>query len=177
MAGMHKYLILISFIDKGEKMPEITLLGWFHTICGILSIIIVLYVLFQHKLISIKQNLSKLYLLLTFITAFSSLLIYNQGGFGIAHILGVLTLLAVVVGIFVEKTLMLGWMSKYFYTLCYTSTFLFHMIPAITDGLRRLPVNDPVAKSFSDPIIVNFHMLFFLIYIVILILQFRKIKG
>ena len=158
-------------------MPEITLLGWFHTICGILSIIIVLYVLFQYKLISFNQNLSRLYLFLTFITAFSSLLIYNQGGFGIAHILGILTLLAVLAGIFVEKTLILGWMSKYFYTLCYTSTFLFHMIPAITDGLRRLPVNDPIARSFSDPIIVNFHMLFFLIYIVILILQFRKIKG
>ena len=158
-------------------MPEITLLGWFHTICGILSIIIVLYVLFQYKLISFNQNLSRLYLFLTFITAFSSLLIYNQGGFGIAHILGILTLLAVLAGIFVEKTLILGWMSKYFYTLCYTSTFLFHMIPAITDGLRRLPVNDPIARSFSDPIIVNFHILFFIIYLVVLFLQFRKIKG
>jgi uncharacterized membrane protein len=158
-------------------MPEITLLGWFHTICGILSIIIVLYVLFQYKLISFNQNLSRLYLFLTFITAFSSLLIYNQGGFGIAHILGILTLSAVLAGIFVEKTLILGWMSKYFYTLCYTSTFLFHMIPAITDGLRRLPVNDPIARSFSDPIIVNFHILFFIIYLVILFLQFRKIKG
>ena len=158
-------------------MPEITLLGWFHTICGILSIIIILYVLFQYKLISFNQNLSRLYLFLTFITAFSSLLIYNQGGFGIAHILGILTLLAVLAGIFVEKTLILGWMSKYFYTLCYTSTFLFHMIPAITDGLRRLPVNDPIARSFSDPIIVNFHILFFIIYLVILFLQFRKIKG
>lgn len=158
-------------------MPEITLLGWFHTICGILSIIIVLYVLFQYKLISFNQNLSRLYLFLTFITAFSSLLIYNQGGFGIAHILGILTLLAVLAGIFVEKTLILRWMSKYFYTLCYTSTFLFHMIPAITDGLRRLPVNDPIARSFSDPIIVNFHILFFIIYLVILFLQFRKIKG
>ena len=158
-------------------MPEITLLGWFHTIFGILSISIVLYVLFRHKLISFNQNLSRLYLFLTFITAFTSLLIYNQGGFGIAHILGVLTLLAVIAGIFVEKTLILGWMSKYFYTLCYTSTFLFHMIPAITDGLRRLPVDDPIANSFSDPIIVNFYILFFIIYLVILFLQFRNIKG
>ena len=158
-------------------MPEITLLGWFHTIFGILSISIVLYVLFRHKLISFNQNLSRLYLFLTFITAFTSLLIYNQGSFGIAHILGVLTLLAVIAGIFVEKTLILGWMSKYFYTLCYTSTFLFHMIPAITDGLRRLPVDDPIANSFSDPIIVNFYILFFIIYLVILFLQFRNIKG
>ena len=116
-------------------MPAITLMGWFHTICGILSILIVLYVLFKYKLISFKQQLSKVYLFLTFITAFSSLLIYNQGGFGIAHFLGVLTLLAVIFGVLVEKTLMLGWVSKYFYTLCYTSTFLFHMILAITDGL------------------------------------------
>ena len=158
-------------------MPAITLMGWFHTICGILSILIVLYVLFKYKLISFKQQLSKVYLFLTFITAFSSLLIYNQGDFGIAHFLGVLTLLAVIFGVLVEKTLMLGWVSKYFYTLCYTSTFLFHMIPAITDGLRRLPVDDPIAKSFTDPIIMNFHILFFVIYLLVLILQFRKIKG
>ena len=158
-------------------MPAITLMGWFHTICGILSILIVLYVLFKYKLISFKQQLSKVYLFLTFITAFSSLLIYNQGGFGIAHFLGVLTLLAVIFGVLVEKTLVLGWVSKYFYTLCYTSTFLFHMIPAITDGLRRLPADDPIAKSFTDPIIMNFHILFFVIYLLILILQFRKIKG
>ena len=37
-------------------MPAITLLGWFHTICGILSILIVLYVLFRHKLISFQQK-------------------------------------------------------------------------------------------------------------------------
>jgi uncharacterized membrane protein len=158
-------------------MPAISMLGWFHTVCGIFSILIVLYVLFKYRLISYEQILSRIYLFLTFITASSSLLIYNQGGFGIAHFLGVLTVLAVVSGVLVEKTLILGWVSKYFYTLCYTSTFLFHMIPAITDGLRRLPVDDPIAKSFTDPIVMNFHILFFLIYLVILILQFRKIKS
>ena len=134
-------------------MPTITLLGWFHTICGILSILIVLYVLLRHKLISFEQNLSKLYLLLTSITAFSSLFIYNQGGFGIAHILGVLTLAALVAGIFIEKTLILGWMSKYFYTIRYTSTFLFHI--RILHSFICLPHN---YLSCSSPYINSIYL-------------------
>ena len=89
-------------------MPEITLLGWFHNILGISSIILGFYSFFSFKLISWNKIPSRVYLILTFITALSSLAIYNQGGFGIAHIMGVLALLAVFCGIYVEKTKILG---------------------------------------------------------------------
>jgi hypothetical protein len=104
------------------------------------------------------------------------LAIYNQGGFRIAHVLAVLTLLALIAGIIVEKTYMLGSLSKYFFTLCYTSTFLFHMIPAITDTLRRLPVGDPFASSLDDPLVVSFHALFFLIFILSYLWQVQWLK-
>ncbi|MGB1290338.1 MAG: hypothetical protein ACPG5F_04885, partial [Porticoccaceae bacterium] len=48
----------------------------------------------------------------------------------------------------------------------YTSTFLFHMIPAITDFLRRLPVGDPFVDSFEDPLLVNFQLSLLLIYFI-----------
>ena len=96
----------------------------------------------------------------------SALGIYNQGGFGIAHILAVLTLIAIAGGVIMEKVKLFGSFSKYFQALGYTSTLLFHMIPAITDFLRRLPVGDPFVDSLEDPLLINFLLAFLLIYFV-----------
>ena len=74
-------------------MPEITLIGWFHTVIGIASILLGFYSFFSFKLLSWNKIPSRIYLVLTFITAVTALAIYNQGGFGIAHIMGVLACL------------------------------------------------------------------------------------
>ena len=92
--------------------------------------------------------------------------IYNQGGFGIAHVLAVLTLIAITGGFVIEKYKIFGSMSKYFQALGYTSTLLFHMIPAITDFLRHLPIGDPFIDSFEDPLLMNFHLSFLLVYLI-----------
>jgi len=134
------------------------------------------YALNKYKVISFSERAAKIYLLLTLITASTALAIYNQGGFRIAHVLAILTLLALMAGTIVEKTYMLGSLSKYFFTLCYTSTFLFHMIPAITDTLRRLPVGDPFATSLDDPLVVSFHVLFFVIFVFSYVWQVQWLK-
>ena len=157
-------------------LPPITFLGWIHTGCGIAAILIGAYALKKYKIISFSERAAKIYLLLTLITASTALAIYNQGGFSIAHFLAILTLLALIAGTIVEKTYMLGSLSKYFFTFCYTSTLLFHMIPAITDTLRRLPVGDPFASSFNDPLVVSFHALFFVIFIFSYVWQVQWLK-
>ena len=157
-------------------LPPITFLGWIHTGCGIAAILIGAYALNKYKVISFSERAAKIYLLLTLITASTALAIYNQGGFRIAHVLAILTLLALIAGTIVEKTYMLGSLSKYFFTLCYTSTLLFHIIPAITDTLRRLPVGDPFVTSFDDPLVVSSHILFFVIFIFSYLWQVQWLK-
>jgi len=152
-------------------MPEMTLLGWFHTIVGVVALISGFYTIFKYKVISLEEPSGKLYLISTLIVAGSALGIYNQGGFGIAHMLAVLTLIALLGGVIMEKGKLFGSFSKYFQALGYTSTLLFHMIPAITDFLRRLPVGDPFIDSFEDPLLMNFHLSFLLIYLIGLIAQ------
>ena len=95
-------------------LPPITFLGWIHTGCGIAAILIGAYALKKYKIFSFSERASKIYLLLTLITASTALAIYNQGGFRIAHVLAILTLLALIAGTIVEKTYMLGSLSKYF---------------------------------------------------------------
>ena len=157
-------------------MPDMTLLGWFHTILGVAALVTAFYTLIKYKAISLDQRSGKLYVLITIIVAGSALGIYNQGGFGVAHMLAVLTLVAVAGGVIMEKFKLFGSFSKYFQALGYSSTLLFHMIPAITDFLRRLPLGDPFVDSFDDSLVLGFHKAFLLIYLVGLVIQMRWLK-
>jgi len=152
-------------------MPEMTLLGWFHTVLGIVAVLSGFYTLYKYKVISAEESSGRIYIWVTLLVAGSALGIYNQGGFGVAHILAVLTLMALAEGYIMERFKLFGSFSKYFQALGYTSTLLFHMIPAITDFLRRLPVGDPFIDSFEDPLLLNFHTAFLVIYLLGLIAQ------
>ena len=157
-------------------MPEMSLYGWFHTIMGIIALLSGLYSLIRYKVISSKNTSAKIFLICTLIAALTALTLYKQGGFGVGHMLAVLTLLALIVGRINEKELLFGWLAPYFQAICYTSLFLFHSIPAITDGLRRLPVGDPVITTLTDPLLMSFYAAFFSIYLVVLVLQMFWIK-
>ena len=152
-------------------MPEMIPLGWLHTILGIGALMSGFYTLIKYRVVTLAHRSGKLYVLLTLIVAGTALGIYNQGGFGIAHNLAVLTLVALAGGVGMEKTRLFGSLSKYCQALGYSSTLLFHMIPAITDFLRRLPVGDPFIDTLEDPLLRQFHLAFLAIFVVGVIAQ------
>ena len=152
-------------------MPEITLFGWFHTVVGVFALLAGFYTLARYRLIKSSQRSGGLYLILTIIAAASALGIYKHGGFGIAHALAVLTLLAVLVGFVAEKKRLFGGLSRYIQAASYSATLLFHMIPAVTDGLMRLPVGSPMVTDFADPLLQGSHLALLIAYIVGLSLQ------
>ena len=152
-------------------MPEMIPLGWLHTILGIGALMSGFYTLIKYRVVTLAHRSGRLYVLLTLIVAGTALGIYNQGGFGIAHNLAVLTLVALAGGVVMEKTRLFGSFSKYCQALGYSSTLLFHMIPAITDFLRRLPVGDPFIDTLEDPLLRQFHLAFLAIFVVGVIAQ------
>lgn len=157
-------------------MPEMIPLGWFHTILGIGAVVSGFYTLIKYRVVSLANRSGKLYVLLTLTVAGTALGIYNQGGFGIAHNLAILTLVALAGGVVMEKTRLFGSFSKYCQALGYSSTLLFHMIPAITDFLRRLPVGDPFINTLEDPLLRQFHLAFLAIFVVGVIAQVRWLR-
>jgi len=154
-------------------MPEITILGWTHTIVAIIALISGFYTLAKYKVISTETNSGKIYLIGTLYVAATALMIYQRGSFGIAHALAVLTLLALLAGFISEKTNILGKFSRYMQALGYSGTLLFHMVPAITDALLRLPVGDPVLTDIEDPILKGFYLTFLVLFLILVIFQFR----
>ena len=157
-------------------MPEISLFGWFHTLIAIVALVAGLYSLVRYKFILLEHTTSKIYLICTLVAAISALAIFRHGGFGAAHALAILTLLALGVGTIAAKTQLFGKFSLYLQAMSYSATFLFHMIPAITDGLMRLPVDGPVVTEIEDPLLKGFYLSFLIIYIFGLTAQFLLLR-
>ena len=158
-------------------MPPMTALGWFHTVMGILAIGTAVFTLRRHHFISSAHVSGRVYLLITLIVAGSALMIYNQGGFGVGHLLAVMTLGALGTGLLLERHPLAGAYSIYLQTAAYSATLLFHMVPAITDFLRRLPVGDPFAVSLDAPLVRGFHLAFLAMFALGVLWQWRALGS
>ena len=120
-------------------MPEITAIGWFHTVVGIIAILSGTYSLWMHREITLESKTGQVYLVTTLVTAATALAIYQFGSFGVAHGLAVLTLVALLAGYMASITTLFGGWSCYLRAVSWTSTLFFHSLPAVTDALMRLP--------------------------------------
>ena len=156
-------------------MPEIIPLGWFHLVIGIVALVSGVIALVKFKEITLQTRAGQIYLATTLITAGTALAIFQHGVFGPGHALAVLTLLALAVGTVASTTKLFGKWSRYIRAISYSATLLFHSIPAVTDGLLRLPVGDPVVTSLEDPIMRMSYLCLLVIFLIGISLQLRWI--
>ena len=135
-------------------ISDITLLGWFHSIVGILAIASGVYSLGRYWIIDINSLLGKFYIASTSVVCASSLLIYNAtGSFNLAHILSILVLGAFGFAYGINKYPITGWLTPYLHHLALSVTVYFSLLPTIAEFLTRLPLGDPIAVGIEDPLI------------------------
>ncbi len=158
-------------------MPEISPIGWFHTVLGIIAITSGITALVKYKELTLYSKSGQTYLGATFVTAVTALAIYAHGTFNAAHVLAILTLLALVTGFMANGTQLFGGLSRYVRAIAWSATLLFHSIPAITDGLLRLPVGNPVLTSIEDPVLKKSYLVLLVIFLIGITLQLRWIRG
>ncbi len=156
-------------------MPEIIPLGWFHTATGVVALVSGGFTLTKFKEITLQTRSGQIYLAMTLITAGTALAIFQHGKFGPAHGLAVMTLVALAIGTAASTTQLFGKSSRYVRAVSYSVTLLFHSIPAVTDGLLRLPVGNPVLTSFDHPIMKMSHLGLLVLFLVGISLQLRWI--
>ena len=156
-------------------MPEMTSLGWFHTAMGIIALVSGGFTLAVFKEISLQTRSGQIYLATTLITAGTALAIFQRGEFGPGHALAVLTLMALATGTVAATTKLFGKWSRYMKALSYSATLLFHCVPAVTDGLMRLPVGAPIVTSFEDPILQACYLVLLVLFLLGISLQMRWI--
>ena len=137
----------------------ISYIGWFHTILGSAAIIVGLYLLVKDRFIFMNTKLTNFYLLSTFFTCASSFFLYAAtGSFNTAHMLSVVTILAIFFALFLQKFNLFGFLTVYLKQLALTGTVFFSMLPTTAEVLQRLPPNDPFASSIEDPLVQSFYM-------------------
>ncbi|MCZ6855903.1 MAG: hypothetical protein O7G86_18465 [Gammaproteobacteria bacterium] len=156
-------------------MPEIIPLGWFHIVVGIVALYSGVFALARYREITLQSRSGQIYLVTTLITAGSALAIFQHGEFGPGHALAVMTLLALAAGTVAAKTKLFGKLSRYVQAFSYSATLLFHCVPAVTDGLLRLPPGNPVLTSIEDPLLRMCYLLLLIIFLVGVSLQLRWI--
>ncbi|MDC1100338.1 hypothetical protein OAS93_03545 [Gammaproteobacteria bacterium] len=147
---------------------DISFIGWIHTLIALIAIISGAYSLKKYTIIETKNFSAKIFIVTTIIAAITALLIYKRG-FGVGHLLAIITLLAVIFGYINERGLFFGFLAPYFQTVSYSALFLFHMIPGITEILRRFPPDNPIVidSNVGHPILISFYITFFISYLII----------
>jgi len=156
-------------------MPEIIPLGWFHTAMGVIALSSAGFTLARFKEISPQTRSGQIYLATTLITAGTALAIFQHGEFGPGHGLAMMTLVALAVGTVAATMKPFGKWSRYVQAVSYSATVLFHCIPAVTDGLMRLPAGNPVLTSIEDPILKLCYLGLLVLFLLGISLQLRWI--
>ena len=154
----------------------ITYIGWFHTILGIAAIVTGLYLLLRDRFIFMDTGLAKFYMFSTVITSASSFLLYGAtGSFNTAHWLSVLTILAVLFALILNRYNIFGFLTVYLKQLALTGTVFFSMLPTTAEVLQRLPPSNPIVDSIEDPLVQSFYMSYVVIFGLFGIYQVVKI--
>ncbi len=156
---------------------ELSPIGILHTIFGIGALISGFKILWQNNQISYVPLTGKIYLILTVVTAASSLTIFKHGSFNVAHMLGILTLIAALFGVLTEKMVFFKSWNKYVVNLFYSSTILFHLLPTSTEILTRFPPESPMVSSLKDPLLLKTFLLVLVVFLIMLVWQMKWLRG
>ena len=155
----------------------LTTVGIIHTVISLIAVASGAIALIRDKKITWSNKLGKIFVLTTIITCLSGFGIYQHGGFGKAHALGIITLIVQSLALLAGKgTKPFGKASEYIETVAYSFTFFLHLIPGVTEILTRLPVNAPIANGPEDSKIQLTIGICFILFVTGLVLQLMNIK-
>jgi hypothetical protein len=162
-------------------MFGLTQLGVFHTAISLVALASGIIALIRDKEISWKNRIGKIYVIATIVVCVTGFGIFQHGGFGKPHILGIITLLVLSAALIAgSKKSPFGSASPYIETVGFSTTFFFHLIPTITESATRLPLDAPLAASPDDPRIqlaTGICLLLFLIGAGLQVIKLRKARS
>jgi uncharacterized membrane protein len=157
-------------------MLGLTNLGIVHTAISLVAVGAAIVAFIRDKEINSRNGLGKLYIWTTVLTCLTGFPIMQHGGFGKAHVLGVVTLLVLVVAALAGKG-KFGRASRYVEVVSYSATFFFHMIPTLVETTTRLPVGAPLVKDRDGPELQTATGVLFLLFLIGAGLQIWRLRA
>ena len=129
----------------------LTYLGVAHTLISLVAVAAGIVAFARMGAITWGNTVGKVYVIATVITCLTGFGIFQHGGFGKPHALGIITLIVIAVALAAAFTRVFGKLSPYVEVLSYSVTFFFHMIPGVTETTTRLPLGKPLLPSPEAP--------------------------
>src|SRR5712664_1510259 len=158
-------------------MFGLTPLGVIHTAISLIAVATGLIALFRDKEISPRNGVGKIYVIATVLTCLTAFGIFQHGGFGKAHALGIITLVVLGVAYVAGYTKLYGRLSPYIETVSYSATFLFQMIPGVTEITTRLPLAAPLLPNADAPALQAATAVMGVLFLVGAALQVRRLRA
>jgi hypothetical protein len=158
-------------------MLGLTPLGAIHTAISLVALASGVLALLRHLEISPLTWLGRLYVWTTVLTCLTGFGIFQHGGFGKPHVLGVVTLLVLALAGLATRRRIFGKASPYVATIGYSATLFFHMIPGLTETFTRLPLGAPLLSGPEDPALLKAVGACFVLFIAGATLQVRRLLG
>lgn len=158
-------------------MLGLTPLGTVHTAISLIALAAGFVALARHKEISTRTRSGLVFVGGTVLSCLTGLGIFQHGGFGIPHILAILTLVVLAVAFAAEQRAAFGALSPYVATVSYSLTFFFHFIPGTVETLTRLPAGAPYLANPDDPKAQPILGFFFFLFLVGATLQVRRLRA
>jgi uncharacterized membrane protein len=158
-------------------MFGLTPLGAIHTAISLVALAAGFAALFRDKAIVARSGLGKTYIWATVLTCVTGFGIFQHGGFGAPHVLGILTLLVIALALLAGRKRVFGGLTRYVETFAYSLTLFFHMIPGVTETFTRLPAGAPVFSSPDDPALQKVVGVLFGVLIVGCVLQALRLRA
>ena len=158
-------------------MFGLTQLGVIHTVISLIAVAAGLIALFRDKEISPRNGVGKIYIIATILTCLTGFGIFQHGGFGKPHTLGIITLIVLAVAYVAGYTKLYGRLSRYIETVSYSATFLFHLIPGITETTTRLPLGAPLLPNADAPALQAATAVLLVAFLIGAALQVRRLRA
>ena len=156
-------------------MLGITPFGMVHTVISLVAVAAGVVALVRYGEINSRIRSGRIYLIMTILTCLTGFFIFQHGGFGKPHALGILTLLVMAIALSAERGNWFGRLSAYVSVVGYSMTLFFHMIPAITETATRVPPSRPLAAGPEAQVVQASVGLAFLVFLIIAALQVRRV--
>jgi uncharacterized membrane protein len=146
----------------------LTPLGAIHTLISLVALGAGIAAFVRDKGIQPANGLGKTYVWATILTCLTGFGIFQRGGFGAPHALGIITLLVLALAAVARRDKLLGAASPYIATACYSLTFFFHLIPGFTETFTRVPLGAPYFTGPEDPALQKLIGIVFVVFLLAL---------
>jgi len=155
---------------------ELSRIGIFHTIIGIIAIVSAIIGFVKHRKIDLKQLTGKIYFYGTLVTSLTSLGLLKHG-FNPGHIFSLFIIVLIVIAFYLSEKKSGNYKARYFENFLLSFSFFLSLVPTVNETFTRVPIGHPLAKAPTDPIIAKTLLFLLILFIIGSIYQFRKQRA